>query len=217
MLLSLRRDPSTRYAWSGLNMFETIFDLETKTFFDETGTSDPADLGVSVVSLYFRNTETGEGEIKSFWEQDFDTMWKYFRDADRLIGFNSKNFDVPALSPYSPPDFAKLNHFDILEKIRDASGHRTSLNRIAKDTLNNTKSDNPANAITYWNDHSPASLKKLQEYCEQDVILTRDVYDFVLKNKYLKFTDYWNNPRQLDLDFSYPHPQEAPKIQTSLF
>lgn len=196
-------------------MFEVIFDLETKKFFDETGTTNPADLGVSVVSLYFRDTTSSQGELKSFWEKDFNDMWKVFRQADRIIGFNSKNFDIPALSPYAPADFAKLSHFDILEKIKETIDHRISLNRIAKDTLGNTKNDNPANAIVYWNSGDPESLEKLQQYCEQDVILTCDVYDFALKNKYLKFTDYWNNPRQISVDFSYP--PESSKVQLSLF
>lgn len=196
-------------------MFEVIFDLETKKFFDELGTTNAADLGVSIVSLYFRDTDSERGELKSFWEQDFDSMWKIFRQANRIIGFNSKNFDVPALKPYASADFKDLPHFDILEKIKDASDHRVSLNRIAKDTLGDFKNDNPANAITYWNSGDPESLKKLQQYCEQDVILTRDIYDFVQKNKYLKFTDYWNNPRKLEVDFSYP--PELPKIQSSLF
>ena len=32
-------------------MFEVIFDLETKKFFDETGNFDPSELGVSIVDL----------------------------------------------------------------------------------------------------------------------------------------------------------------------
>lgn len=192
-------------------MFEVIFDLETKKFFDETGTSNPADLGVSIVSLYIRPQE----KMLSFWEKDFDNMWKFFRDADRIIGFNSKNFDIPALSPCSPPDFSKLPHFDILEKIKETIDHRVSLNRIAKDTLGSIKTDNPANATVYWQSGDPASLKKLQSYCEADVILTRDVYDFAVKNKYLKFIDYWNTPRQISVDFSYP--LQSSKVQPSLF
>ncbi len=174
---------------------------------------------MSIVSLYTREVDKEmrelEGKLQSFWEKDFENMWKIFRNADRIIGFNSKTFDIPALSPYSPPDFPRLSHFDLLEKIKEAIDHRVSLNRIAKDTLGNSKNDNPANAIVYWESGDPQSLAKLQSYCEQDVILTRDVYDFALKNKHLKFTDYWNNPRQIEVDFSYP--EELPKIQTSLF
>lgn len=199
-------------------MLEVIFDLETKKFFDETGTTNPADLGVSIVGLYFRETNGEEelkGELVSFWEKDFDKMWKIFRDADRIVGFNSKNFDIPALAPYAPADFAHLSHFDILEKIKEIIDRRVSLNRIAKDTLGTTKTDNPANATVYFQSGDPESLAKLKSYCEADVILTRDVYDFALKNKFLKFTDYWNNPRQVEVDFSYP--AGSLKTQTSLF
>ena len=60
-------------------MWEVIFDLETKKFFDDTGTSDPADLGVSVLSQYQRelndNFAEVSGKMYSFWEKDFDHMW----------------------------------------------------------------------------------------------------------------------------------------------
>jgi len=201
-------------------MFEVIFDLETQKFFDDTGTSDPADLGVSVVSLYSRKLDSDfkeiSGEMLSFWEDELEKMWKYFRESDRIIGFNSLNFDVPALKPYAPPDFAKLPHFDILNCVREAFGRRISLNRIARDTLGNVKSDSGANAVKYWQKHDKDSLAKLKKYCEMDVILTRDIYDYGLKNKTLKFTDHWNTPRTIDVDFSYP-VDTASSAQPSLF
>lgn len=143
-------------------------------------------------------------------------MWKYFWQADRIIGFNSINFDVPALLPYAPAGFAKLPHFDILDELKKITGRRVSLNRIAKDTLGNVKIDSGANAVMYWQKHDPESLAKLKSYCEADVTITRDVYDFALKNKHLKFTDHWNNPRQIDIDFSYPR-DSATIAQPSLF
>jgi DEAD/DEAH box helicase domain-containing protein len=199
---------------------EVIFDLETQKFFDDTGTSDPADLGVSVVSLYARELDADfkeiSGEMCSFWEYELDQMWKYFRGTDRIIGFNSSNFDVPALKPYAPPDFAKLSHFDILNHVKEAFGRRISLNRIAKDTLGNVKSDSGSNAIIYWQKHDKNSLAKLKKYCEMDVTLTRDIYDFGLRNHYLKFTDHWNTPREISVDFSYPAVVSS-AAQPSLF
>lgn len=200
-------------------MWEVIFDLETKRFFDETQTRDPADLGVSVLSLYRReldeNYQEITGEMKSFWEKDFDGMWKIFQGADRIIGFNSINFDVPVLKPYAPANFAKLPHFDILSVIKEIQGRRTSLNSIAKLTLGDTKVDVGANAIKYWNEGTKASLAKLQYYCEMDVDITKRIYDFGLKNKYLKYIDHWNNPREVSVDFSYTKNTAAP--QPSLF
>jgi DEAD/DEAH box helicase domain-containing protein len=132
-------------------------------------------------------------------------MWRLFRQAHRIIGFNSLGFDIPALKPLAPSDFAKLPHFDILDVIRRQNdGRGAGLNAIAKDTLGVGKVDDPANAIKYWRTHDPESLALLKKYCEADVALTRDIYDFGLKHNYLKFTDRWNNPRQVPVDFSYP-------------
>ena len=48
-----------------------------------------------------------------------------------------------------------------------------------------------------------------------DVAITRDIYDFVIKNGYLKYKDFWNEMHEVKLDFSYPKLQE--EAQTSLF
>ena len=201
-------------------MWEIVFDVETKKFFDETGTSDPGDLGVSIVSVYHRkldNTKKEEfGKLESFWEKDFDRMWKIFLEADRIIGFNSISFDVRALKPYAPAQFNKLPHFDILEKVYEKAGHRVSLNALSRDTLNNSKTDSGANAIKYWNSGDEASLTKLRTYCEADVVLTKDLYDFGRDKGYLKYTDHWNTARQVEVDFSYPENFTS-VAQTSLF
>jgi DEAD/DEAH box helicase domain-containing protein len=186
---------------------EVIFDLETKSFFVEDGKFDPSKFGVSVVSLYTRKLDENfkelEGEMLSFWEEGFTSMWKIFRQADRIIGFNSIGFDVPALSPYSPSGFSKLPHFDILDRIKKVAGHKTSLQKIAQATLGTQKTDSGENAIAYWQKHDPKSLTLLKKYCQDDVRITKEIYDFGLKNKKLLFTDYWNNPREIEVDFSY--------------
>ena len=184
-------------------------------FFDEAGSWDPADLGVSVISVLVR--DANGKKMQSFWEKDFDLMWKVFREADRVIGFNTLSFDIPAMKPYAPADFAALPHFDILDKLKLANfGKGASLNAIAKDTLGTEKIDSGANAIAYWKKGDAESLALLQKYCEADVTITCDIYDFALKNKYLKFTDKWNNAREVEVDFSYPFAAATGK-QSSLF
>lgn len=201
-------------------MFEVIFDLETKAMYDENGKFEPANLGVSIVSLYHRRIDDElkevEGKMMSFWEKDFENMWKVFLEADRIVGFNSLGFDVPALSPYAPAQFAKLPHFDILQHIRELTGHRTSLHRLAKSSLGLQKIDTGENATKYWQRGDPESLKLLLQYCEKDVELTRDLYDYGVKNKVLRFTDFWNNPREAEVDFSYPN-NAVSSVQSSLF
>ena len=201
-------------------MFEVIFDTETKKFFDDIQGYDPSKLGVSITSVYSRtvdrNLKEVTGAMQSFWEKDFPEMFKLFEGADRIIGFNSLTFDIPALSPYLPAHWPKLNHFDILAHIKDVAGKRMSLDSLAKGTLGKSKNDNGVNAIIYWNAGDPGSLAKLKRYCEMDVAITRDIYDHALKNGVLKYIDFWNETRQIRLDFSYPKENSSTR-QHSLF
>src|SRR3989344_5070245 len=199
---------------------EVIFDVETKSFFDDINDRDPGKLGVSVVSVYSReldeNLKEKGGSMQSFWEKDFERMWPIFQEADRIIGFNSLGFDVPALQPYANFPFNKLPHFDIMYKVKEVFGRRISLDAIAKETLDRGKKETGLQAVYYWQKGDKESLDKLKTYCEDDVLITRDIYDYVLKNGYLLFKDKWNTLRRIELNFSYPK-EEAQEKQIGLF
>ncbi|HKB88257.1 MAG TPA: ribonuclease H-like domain-containing protein [Patescibacteria group bacterium] len=200
-------------------MFEVIFDTETKKFFDESTGFDASKLGVSITSVYSRTVDENgneiEGKMESFWEKDFMEMFKIFEKADRVIGFNSLGFDIPALSPYLPSHWSKLKHFDILDEIRKVEGKRVSLDSLAKATLGSKKNDSGENAIKYWVAGDTESLTKLRIYCEMDVEITTRIYDYAMKNGSLKYVDFWNETHEVKLDFTYP-PKE-PILQDSLF
>lgn len=200
-------------------MFEVIFDCETKKFFDDIEGFDPGKLGVSIVSVYSRTLDEKfnetDGKMESFWEADFPKMFEIFAKADRIIGFNSISFDVPALAPYAPISFAKLPHFDILAEIKNVEGKRVSLDSLAKATLGVKKNDSGENAIKYWNEGDSESLKKLKTYCEMDVAITRDIYDHAMQHRFLKYIDFWNETHEVTLDFSYPKGDNL--VQDSLF
>jgi DEAD/DEAH box helicase domain-containing protein len=194
---------------------EIIFDVETQKLFSDILTEDPADLGISVVSVYKREVdELGNelnGEMKTFWHPSaslspvIQEMWEWFEQADRIIGFNSKHFDVPALRPHYDKDFSVMPHFDILEKVKNAIGRRISLNALAQETLGDHKIDVGTNAVYYWANRSEENVTKLKMYCESDVRITKDLYDFGRKNKHVKYMDTkWNTLVTVPIDFSYP-------------
>jgi len=194
---------------------EVIFDIETKKFFDEINARRPEDLGISIVSAYRREIDKDfneiQGEMKSFWESDFDQMWSWFEEADRIIGYNSLGFDVPAVNGVYKGDFTKLKHFDVLKIIKDVFGHRVKLDSVAKECLGEGKNASGADAVTWWAKGDPESLANLKKYCEMDVQVTKGVYDYGLKNKKLRFKDHWNEIREIEVDFSYP-VEEKPKV-----
>jgi DEAD/DEAH box helicase domain-containing protein len=195
---------------------ETIFDIETKKIFDDIDGDDPFDLGISIISVYHRQLDDSltevSGKMYSFWEEEFGDMWNLFSNSDRIIGFNSLHFDVPAVAPLSPYDFKKLNHFDIMDHVKNALGFRIGLGAIARETLGHTKIDHGLNAVKYWAEHTPQSLAKLKKYCEADVQITTEVYDYGLKYKELKFMDKWNTIRSFPVNFSYPKKEFTPQL-----
>ena len=202
-------------------MIEVFFDVETKKLFHEVENRDVTKLGVSIVSVYQREIDLDfkevSGHMRSYWEKDFGELWKVLHDADRIIGFNSISFDAATLQPYAPFALDKLAHFDILAQVRKVLGHRLSLNALASQTLGSVKSDVGTNAVVYFAKGDPESLEKLQKYCELDVAITRDLYDYGVNNKHLKYLDKWNTLRTVDIDFSYPKEKTDSGKQTSLF
>lgn len=200
---------------------EIIFDLETKKLFQDITTNNPADLGVSVVSAYKRTLDDSYneivGEMSSFWEEDFSKMWSYFSDVDRIIGFNSLGFDVPALVPLCPYNFKKLFHFDMMAEVKKALGFRLSLNALVTQTIGHTKIDVGTNAPIYWAQGTVESLNKLKTYCEADVIVTKELYDYGRKHGVLKYIDKWNTPRVIEVNFSYSEKPKQQSDQISFF
>jgi len=204
-------------------MLELFFDVETKKFFSDIDSRDPGKLGVSVVSAYRREVDRynqeRSGEMASFFEKDFDAMWPWFEKADRIIGFNSKGFDVPALAVYyNRGIFASLPHFDILEEVRREFGRRIGLDAIAKETLGNiSKLATGFDAVAWWEKGDEVSLSKLARYCEMDVEVTKRIYDYGKQNGKLKFKDRWNEPREVKVDFGYAKAKQLLEKQMGLF
>jgi len=201
---------------------EIIFDVETKKLFSDIETDDPADLGVSVVSVYRRivsdDLREKEGVMKSFWDPEaprgpyIPDMWAWFEEADRIIGFNSRHFDIHALRPYYQKDFSQLKHFDIMDFVRAGVGRKIPLDLLSQYTLGQNKTDKGINAVYYWAKRDRQSLEKLQRYCEADVRITKDLYDAGLKKGELKYLDRQNRVVSFSVDFSYPKIIENPQI-----
>ncbi len=203
---------------------EVIYDIETTDLIGDGGTKALEQMGISIISAYRREVdELGNeisGQMKSFFEKDFDQMWSWFEEADRVIGYNSLGFDNHVMNGKYAQDFHKLKHFDVLEEIRKVFGHRVKLDSVAKECLGIGKNASGLQAVEWWKKGDTESLANLQKYCEMDVEVTTKVYDFARKNGKLKFKDRWNEMREIAVDFSYPpevEPEKPPEMQMGLF
>ncbi|EKD43228.1 MAG: hypothetical protein ACD_72C00402G0001 [uncultured bacterium] len=103
--------------------------------------------------------------------------------ADRIIGFNSEHFDIPVLNNYYLGDLSQLPHLDIMKEVKNSLGIRLKLSTIAEATLDNvTKSADGLQAIRWWKE---GKIDEIKKYCEQDVRVTKEIYDFGINNNQL--------------------------------
>ena len=108
-----------------------VLDLETQREFSEVEGRKPELLGVSVVGLYRYQTNRYE----AYLEADLPKLAPILKDADVVIGFNIKRFDLPVLSPHLPYPISQVSTLDILEEVVKHLGHRVSLDSIGQATL----------------------------------------------------------------------------------
>ncbi len=190
-----------------------VFDVETKKAFDEVGGYHPDKLGVSIIGSYWRDTEAGLDEFVGYREDNFSPFWRRLEQAELVVGFNIINFDYPALAPYYTGSFAQFPSLDIMAEMEKQLGHRIGLDAVAKETLGIQKIGHGLDAITYYHDKNWEALEK---YCLRDVEVTRDLYDYGVKNGELKFKNKWNNVVTVKLDFA-SYSRQKSQVQTTLF
>lgn len=193
-------------------MKKVVFDIETKNIFEDVGSRNPADLDISVVGLYDYDTN----KFESFIEEEFERMWPYFQKAELFITFNGTHFDIPLLNKYYKKaglgDLDKTRHLDIFKEIKQTNGRWLKLDKIASGTFGVHKSGDGLDAIVWWRN---GEIEKIRKYCLDDVKITRDVYDFAMKNKKLMYKE---GPfvKEVKLDIKHWEPEDEVKTQ-SLF
>jgi len=157
-----------------MKKFPIILDLETKYTFRDF--DDPKKLGVSVAAIY----DYSQNKFLSFLEKDINKLFPFLENASYIVGFNIKEFDLMVLQGYYPGKVENLSVFDLLEDIKRLIGKRLALNDLLAATLNKKKTGHGLQAIEYFKNKE---WEKLAKYCLDDVLLTKELFDYGVKNK----------------------------------
>lgn len=180
------------------------FDLETKNTFQDAGSNDPADLDMSVVCIH----DSLDDSYKSFLETDLNNLWPILEQADMLVTWNGDHFDIPILNKYYPGDISKIKSLDLMKEVQLVLGRRLKLDTVAAATLGKNKSGNGLEAIEWWRN---GEIDKLVYYCTEDVKITRELYDYALKNNLLKYKDFGQSGAVKDIKLDTSKWQESEK------
>jgi DEAD/DEAH box helicase domain-containing protein len=163
-------------------MKKIVFDIETSNVFQDVASNDPVALDMSVCCIYDYETD----KYSSYTKETLNEMWPIFEKADMIIGYNSDHFDIPILNKYYSGDLTKIKSLDLLKEIKNSLGRRLKLDSVAEATLGRNKIGHGLEAIVWWRN---GEKDKVIKYCTEDVRITKDVYEYALKNNLLKYKD----------------------------
>ena len=149
-----------------------VLDLETQKEFDEVEGRKPELLLASVVGVYSYETN----RYDAYLEADIKPkLAPRLQEAELIIGFNIRRFDMPVLQPYLSYPVATLPVLDIMEEVVKNLGHRLSLDSIAQATLGKGKSGSGLDALKWFKE---GRFDLITKYCLDDVKLTKEVYEY---------------------------------------
>lgn len=161
-------------------MKKLTFDIETTNTFDEVGSPNPADLDIAVVCVHDDETD----EMTHYFKEDFHKLWPLIEQADMLISYNGDHFDIPLLNKYYASDLAQIKSLDLLVEIKKTLGRRIKLDDVASATLGQKKSADGLQSIVWWRQ---GKIDEVVAYCKQDVVVTKNVYDFAMQNGFVLY------------------------------
>ena len=162
-----------------------VFDLETQYLAAEVGGWDnTAAMKVSVAVLW----SVKEQSFRQYTEAQVPALIARLKAADLVVGFNHVKFDYGVLAAYPGGEgLADATHnLDLLLAVTRSLGRRLKLDSLAQATLNVGKSADGLQAVAWWRE---GNLSDLLAYCQQDVAVTRDLWEFGKKFGYLLYED----------------------------
>lgn len=187
-----------------------VLDLETqKSFQDVGGRGKNHLLKISVCGIYDYSTD----RYQTFEEHEIAKLSPLLQTADQIIGYNIKDFDFEVIRPYLNFDIYQIPYLDLLEEIEKVLSHRIKLELVAQGTLGSGKTGSGLEALLYFKNGRMDLLKK---YCLDDVKITKQVYDYALRNQKILYKDFFKT-KEIALTIADAVPRVGVQHQASLF
>lgn len=191
--LSLFDDDSRRQPPRGRHI--VVFDLETQRSFDEVGGRDKMHLlGMSLGVLYSFADDT----FHTYLEADVEALAARLAEAELVVGFNLLGFDYHVLKGYVDVPLASLPTLDLMVDLQGKLGFRPKLDSVVQASLEVSKSADGLQALAWYRE---GRLDLIEHYCRDDVRLTRDLYLFGRRNRYVLVSRYGKTPHKVPVDW----------------
>lgn len=172
-----------------------VFDLETRRSFAEVGgRSQLHRLGLSVGVAYRYDND----QYLIVTEESVGGLISLLLTADLVVGYNIRGFDYEVLRAYTDEDLHKLPTFDLMYDLEERLGFRPKLESVVVPTLGVGKSADGLQALEWWRQ---GEIDRIVEYCREDVRVTRDLYDFGKRNRWVQVDRFGGKPRKVEVSW----------------
>jgi DEAD/DEAH box helicase domain-containing protein len=160
-----------------------FFDVETQRTFDDVGgRHNIRKLGLSAAVTY----STAAAAFRHYTEETVAELIAELKAADLVVGFNVLRFDYEVLQAYTGDDLGRIPTVDMLDHIYKRLGFRVGLDNLAGATLGTSKSADGLQAVRWYR---AGRMQELLDYCQQDVEVTRQLYDYGQQFKHVRYRD----------------------------
>jgi DEAD/DEAH box helicase domain-containing protein len=172
-----------------------VFDLETqRSFSDIGGRSQLHMLGVSAAVAYRYDRD----EFLEVTEEGLSSLVALLLEADLVVGYNIRGFDYEVLRAYTDEPLQELPTLDIMQSLEGRLGFRPKLDSVVVPTLGVGKLADGLQALEWWR---LGEVDKILSYCREDVRVTRDLYDFGVRNRCVLVSRFGGSPRRVEVDW----------------
>lgn len=173
-----------------------IFDIETQRSAGEVGGWENTHL-MRIACLVA--WDSYDDQYKVFYENNIEDFIRLAKKSDLIVGFNHERFDYGVLKGYTDFDFKKINNLDILKEVFKKLKFRLSLNHLAKFTLNKEKTADGLQSLKWWKE---GKIDLIARYCTDDVKITKELFEYGLKNRHLLFERKDGNVVRIPVDWT---------------
>ena len=172
-----------------------VFDLETQRSFAEVGgRSQFHRLGVSIGVAYRYDLD----EYLVVNEETISELVSLLLEASLIIGYNIRGFDYDVLRAYTDENLQNLPTLDLMFDLEERLGFRPKLDSVVLATLGEGKIADGMQALEWWR---LGEIDKIKEYCQEDVRVTRDLYDFGKRHRWVHVSRFGGKPRKVEVDW----------------
>ena len=125
-------------------------------------------LGLGVAVTY----DTREGRYNVYTAETVAALLASLREADLVIGFNTRDFDYQVLQPYTEVPLATLPTLAVLDEVQRTLGFRLSLRHLVKETLGIERPDDSLRTLQWYQE---GERERIVQQCRRDLELLREL------------------------------------------